>query len=38
MNSQLTADLNDIFAYIDEHAETFLQRLIEYLRRPSISA
>lgn len=38
MNSRLTPDLNDIFAYIDEHAETFLQRLIDYLRRPSISA
>ena len=38
MNSQLTPGLNDIFAYIDEHAEMFLQRLIEYLRRPSISA
>jgi len=38
MNSQLTPDLNDFFAYIDEHSEMFLQRLIEYLRRPSISA
>src|SRR5256885_16763818 len=38
MNSQLTPGLNDIFAYIDEHAEMLLQRLIEYLRRPSISA
>ncbi len=38
MHNPRTPDLNDIFAYIDEHSETFLGRLIEYLRRPSISA
>ena len=31
-------DLTDIFAYIDDHRETFLDRLCDYLRRPSISA
>ena len=30
--------LSDLFTYVDDHRETFLQRLIEYLRRPSISA
>ncbi len=38
MNTPLTPNLNDIFAYIDEHSQTFLARLIDYLRRPSISA
>ena len=38
MNTSLTPDLNDIFAYVDEHAQAFLARLIDYLRRPSISA
>ena len=33
-----TIDLSDIFAYIDQHEQTFLARLIDYLRRPSISA
>lgn len=31
-------DLSDIFAYIDQHAQTSLARLIDYLRRPGISA
>ena len=31
-------DLSDIFAYIDQRADTFLSRLVDYLRRPSISA
>lgn len=38
MNTSLTPDLSDIFAYIDDHSQTFLARLIDYLRRPSISA
>lgn len=31
-------DLSDIFASIDQHAQTSLARLIDYLRRPGISA
>jgi len=31
-------DLSDVFAYIDQRHETYLQRLFDYLRRPSISA
>src|SRR5438445_5711668 len=38
MNTSLTPDLNDIFAYIDAHFESFLARLVDYLRRPSVSA
>jgi acetylornithine deacetylase/succinyl-diaminopimelate desuccinylase-like protein len=38
MNASLTPNLSDIFAYIDVHSQTFLARLIDYLRRPSISA
>ncbi|HZU70260.1 MAG TPA: M20/M25/M40 family metallo-hydrolase [Ktedonobacteraceae bacterium] len=38
MNAQSRPDLSDIFAYIDAHSEAFLARLIDYLRRPSISA
>src|SRR5258708_22716007 len=38
VDTPLTPNLNDIFAYIDEHSQVFLARLIEYLRRPSISA
>lgn len=38
MDTPLTPKLDDIFAYIDEHSQTFLARLIDYLRRPSISA
>ncbi len=30
--------LSDLFTYVDNHRETFLHRLIDYLRRPSISA
>src|SRR5258708_1001862 len=32
------SDLSALFAYIDQHAQAFLARLIDYLRRPSISA
>lgn len=31
-------DLSDIFNYIDQHEHAFLARLVDYLRRPSISA
>lgn len=32
------ADLSDVFAYVDERREVLLDRLLEYLRHPSISA
>ena len=38
MDTSLTPNLNDIFAYVDEHGQAFLARLIDYVRRPSISA
>lgn len=38
MASSMIPDLHDIFAYIDDHAEIFLSRLLDYLRHPSISA
>ncbi len=31
-------NLADVFAYVDAHRQEFLDRLIDYLRRPSISA
>ncbi|MDI3339437.1 MAG: M20/M25/M40 family metallo-hydrolase [Sphaerobacter sp.] len=31
-------DLSDVFAYIDAHCDAFIERLIDYVRRPSISA
>ncbi len=31
-------DLADVFAYIQAHRDTFIHRLIDYVRRPSISA
>jgi acetylornithine deacetylase/succinyl-diaminopimelate desuccinylase-like protein len=31
-------DLSDVFAYVDDHRQEFLDRLFDYLRRPSISA
>jgi acetylornithine deacetylase/succinyl-diaminopimelate desuccinylase-like protein len=31
-------DLSDVFAYIDAHRQEFIDRLIDYVRRPSISA
>ncbi|MDP9371219.1 MAG: M20/M25/M40 family metallo-hydrolase [Chloroflexota bacterium] len=31
-------DLSDVFAYVDDHRDEFLDRLIDYVRRPSISA
>ncbi|MGZ3622822.1 MAG: M20/M25/M40 family metallo-hydrolase [Ktedonobacteraceae bacterium] len=38
MNASLTPNLDDVFAYVDEHAQAFLARLIDYVRLPSISA
>ncbi|CAA9287616.1 MAG: Acetylornithine deacetylase/Succinyl-diaminopimelate desuccinylase and related deacylases [uncultured Chloroflexia bacterium] len=35
---QAQADLTDVFAYVDRHREGSIERLIDYLRRPSISA
>ena len=35
---QITPDLSDVFAYIEAHRQEFLERLIDYVRRPSISA
>jgi acetylornithine deacetylase/succinyl-diaminopimelate desuccinylase-like protein len=31
-------DLSAVFAYVDEHRQDFLDRLFDYVRRPSISA
>lgn len=33
-----TPDLSAVFAYIDAHRQSFIDRLIDYVRRPSISA
>ena len=33
-----TPDLSQAFAYVDAHRQQFLDRLIDYVRRPSISA
>ncbi|MGH2510948.1 MAG: M20/M25/M40 family metallo-hydrolase, partial [Ktedonobacteraceae bacterium] len=38
MQTPPAIDLSDIFAYVDQHAQTALTRLIDYVRRPSISA
>ncbi len=38
MNTEHSLDLSDIFTYIDQREQVFLARLIDYLRRPSISA
>lgn len=38
MNGQTMNDLTTTFSYIDQHNSAFLTRLIDYLRRPSISA
>src|SRR5687767_8133574 len=34
----MPADLDDVFAYLDSRREEHLERLFDYLRRPSISA
>jgi hypothetical protein len=36
--SRENLDLSDIFAYVDQHCQEFLERLTDYVRRPSISA
>lgn len=36
--SHTSPDLADVFAYVDDHRQAFIERLIDYLRRPSISA
>lgn len=38
MNTEFKLDLSDVFTYIDSRREEFLGRLVDYLRRPSISA
>jgi acetylornithine deacetylase/succinyl-diaminopimelate desuccinylase-like protein len=38
MTTPPTLDLSDVFTHIDDHADTFLARLIDYVRLPSISA
>ncbi len=38
MSPQPVPDLSDVFAYVDVHRQKFLDRLIAYLRMPSISA
>jgi acetylornithine deacetylase/succinyl-diaminopimelate desuccinylase-like protein len=34
----LTVDLNRVFAHIDAHRQEYINRLLEYLRHPAISA
>jgi len=36
-SSHPSPDLTDVFAYVDTHRQEFLDRLIDYVRRPSIS-
>jgi acetylornithine deacetylase/succinyl-diaminopimelate desuccinylase-like protein len=38
MNTSPLPDLSDVFSWIEQHEDLFLERLIDYLRRPSISA
>jgi acetylornithine deacetylase/succinyl-diaminopimelate desuccinylase-like protein len=38
MPTGFTPDLRDVFAYVDAHRQAFLDRLVEYVRMPSISA
>lgn len=38
MSTQPRSDLSDMFSWVDQHADSFLERLSDYLRRPSISA
>lgn len=38
MQTPPALDLSDIFAHVDQHAQASLARLIDYVRRPSISA
>ena len=36
--TQPSSDLSDVFAYVDANRAAFIDRLIDYVRRPSISA
>ncbi|HET9017058.1 MAG TPA: M20/M25/M40 family metallo-hydrolase [Thermomicrobiaceae bacterium] len=36
--SGTTPDLGDVFGYVDAHRQEFIDRLVDYVRRPSISA
>lgn len=36
--TQVPAELNDVFAHIDANQQVFIERLMDYVRRPSISA
>jgi acetylornithine deacetylase/succinyl-diaminopimelate desuccinylase-like protein len=38
LSSHAPSDLADVFAYVDAHRQAFIDRLIDYVRRPSISA
>jgi len=38
MTTQTTLDLSDVFAHIEANRQPFIERLIDYVRRPSISA
>lgn len=38
MHTEATLDVSDILAYVDQHDQAFLTLLVDYLRRPSISA
>ncbi|HEY3993077.1 MAG TPA: M20/M25/M40 family metallo-hydrolase [Ktedonobacteraceae bacterium] len=38
MGTEYSLNLSDIFTYIDQHDQAFLERLVDYLRKPSISA
>lgn len=37
-SSDGSLNLTDVFSYVDHHHQEFLERLIDYVRRPSISA
>lgn len=36
--SEPSVDVSNVFAYVDRHRDAFINRLLDYLRRPSISA
>lgn len=38
VSNESNTGLADVFDYIERHRETYLERLIDYVRRPSISA
>lgn len=37
-SSQISLDLTDVFSYVECHRQEFIERLFDYLRKPSISA